>query len=333
MKNANDNNTPRLSIIVTVYNIEKYVNECIDSILAQDYTDYELIIVDDGSTDSGGEICDGYSGGSVSVIHTENRGVSAARNEGLAAANGEYILFVDGDDVMIDGALKSIMNRVQSEKADITTFHLDAFDDATGDVIDLNYCYDEQLIKTGTKAQIVNELLRHDSTAWGTGLNIFRADFLRENALVFSDEACGVEDCCFFLQAIKTCDSVCYIPMSLIRYRMNRQGSIMNTPNLAKLRARAEVYGEWIRYADELIADGGCGADIRVRMGNSFFYNVIQMYNKSDDKKEFFDIVNENREILKYCTDTKKRMLYMLIRLFGAKTALTTAVRGKYKSD
>lgn len=91
---------PALSIIVPVYKTEKYLPKCIDSILAQTFVDFELILIDDGSPDHCGEICDEYAlkDGRIIVIHQENKGVSAARNAGLDIARGEYIGFVDSDD-------------------------------------------------------------------------------------------------------------------------------------------------------------------------------------------------------------------------------------------
>ncbi len=91
---------PRISVIVPVYNVEKYLSRCIDSILAQTFTDFELLLVDDGSKDNSGSICDEYAkkDSRIKVFHTENRGASAARNLGLNKAFGEYISFVDSDD-------------------------------------------------------------------------------------------------------------------------------------------------------------------------------------------------------------------------------------------
>lgn len=92
--------TPKISCIVPVYNVEKYLRRCVDSILAQTFTDFELILVDDGSPDGCPAICDEYAekDSRVRVIHQENKGVSAARNAGLDMARGEYVCFVDGDD-------------------------------------------------------------------------------------------------------------------------------------------------------------------------------------------------------------------------------------------
>lgn len=89
-----------ISIIIPVYNVGKYLPECLDSILAQTYTDYEMILVDDGSTDCSGAICDEYvkKKPQIQVIHQENAGVSAARNNGIEQARGEWITFVDSDD-------------------------------------------------------------------------------------------------------------------------------------------------------------------------------------------------------------------------------------------
>ena len=93
---------PKISVIVPVYKVEPYLHECVDSILAQTFTDFELILVDDGSSDNCGKICDEYAAkdSRIRVIHQENRGVSAARNAALDAAKGEFIAFIDSDDVV-----------------------------------------------------------------------------------------------------------------------------------------------------------------------------------------------------------------------------------------
>ena len=90
----------KISVIVPVYNVEKYIGECIKSIINQDYENIEIILVDDGSNDKSGEICDEYTlkDKRVKVIHKENGGVSSARNRGIESSTGEYIAFVDGDD-------------------------------------------------------------------------------------------------------------------------------------------------------------------------------------------------------------------------------------------
>lgn len=94
------NSHPEISVIVPVYKAEKYLSQCVDSILAQKFTDFELLLIDDGSPDRCGEICDKYVGkdNRIKVFHQENAGVSAARNRGLNEAAGKYVTFVDSDD-------------------------------------------------------------------------------------------------------------------------------------------------------------------------------------------------------------------------------------------
>ncbi|SEQ23318.1 glycosyltransferase family 2 protein [Butyrivibrio sp. TB] len=110
-----------ISIIVAVYNVEQYLAECIDSILAQTYTNYELILVDDGSTDRSGEMCDEYSkkDSRIIVIHQKNGGISNVRNNGIRKSKGEYICFIDADDFVSPMYLQSLYETAIQNDANI----------------------------------------------------------------------------------------------------------------------------------------------------------------------------------------------------------------------
>ena len=101
----------KISIIVPVYNVEKYLSRCIESILSQSFTDFELLLIDDGSRDSSGAICDEYASkdARIRVFHKENGGVSSARNLGLDNARGEYVVFIDADDIVKEQYLEHLM--------------------------------------------------------------------------------------------------------------------------------------------------------------------------------------------------------------------------------
>ena len=125
--------SPKISFIIPVYNVAPYLCKCVDSILAQDYNDYEIILVDDGSTDSCGAICDEYvrimseglnglTNERIRVIHQKNGGLSVARNSGIAVAKGEYICFLDSDDYWSPNVLGSLMAQVNREKLDVLRF-------------------------------------------------------------------------------------------------------------------------------------------------------------------------------------------------------------------
>lgn len=113
---------PKISIIVPVYNVEKYVKKCIDSILNQTFKDFELILVDDGSTDNCGKICDEYSkdDSRVRVVHKENGGLSDSRNTGIELSRGEYLGFVDSDDYIAFDMYETLYNNLTLHNADIS---------------------------------------------------------------------------------------------------------------------------------------------------------------------------------------------------------------------
>lgn len=123
---------PKLSFIVPVYNVAPYLRKCVNSLLAQDYSDYEIILVDDGSTDNSGAICDEYASPSfvnsltrsvvIKVLHQPNAGLSAARNSGIKAAIGEYICFVDSDDYWEPNVLGGLMIQTERENLDVLRF-------------------------------------------------------------------------------------------------------------------------------------------------------------------------------------------------------------------
>ena len=122
----------KLSIIVPIYNVALYLRKCVDSLLAQDISDYEIILVDDGSTDVSGAIADELiaypqplpkrRGVLMKVIHQENAGLSAARNTGIAVAQGEYIMFVDSDDYLQPNVLRTLMEQIERDNLDVLRF-------------------------------------------------------------------------------------------------------------------------------------------------------------------------------------------------------------------
>ncbi|WP_227166600.1 glycosyltransferase, partial [Enterococcus faecium] len=118
-----------ISIIVPVYKVEKYLRKCVDSILAQTFTDFEVILVDDGSPDNSGKICDEYAekDNRVRVIHKENGGLSSARNAGIDVARGKYLGFVDSDDYIDEDMYEILYENLKIHDADISSVELIPF--------------------------------------------------------------------------------------------------------------------------------------------------------------------------------------------------------------
>ena len=122
-------NCPLVSVIIPVYNVEPYLREALDSVLSQTYDNLEIILIDDGSTDGSGDICDEYAlhDSHIRVIHQNNKGLSAARNAGLDVISGDYIVFLDSDDVYLPEYVSYLKEILVKEDADIVECKLKTF--------------------------------------------------------------------------------------------------------------------------------------------------------------------------------------------------------------
>lgn len=126
------------SIIIPVYNVERYLEQCVRSVLGQTFGDFEVILVDDGSTDSSGKLCDSFASrdARVHVIHQPNAGSSAARNTGIAYASGDYVLFMDGDDFWLDASfLERVSSILRQHPVDVVEFDAIKFNDGEQPVV------------------------------------------------------------------------------------------------------------------------------------------------------------------------------------------------------
>ena len=150
-----------ISVIVPVYNVENYLSKCISSILSQTYNDFEIILVDDGSTDSSGVICDKFSldYDKIFVIHKNNGGLSSARNEGLIYSKGEYITFVDSDDILHPNALEIFIDTILNTDSDIVFSDLYRF--YNYETLNLSNFDHNYSIKTFNNYQAMNILINN----------------------------------------------------------------------------------------------------------------------------------------------------------------------------
>ena len=175
---------PKISIIVPVYNTEKYLRHCLDSILNQSFQDFELLLVDDGSKDRSGKICDEYAEKDkrVSVWHQENQGVSVARNVGLEHAQGEWIYFPDSDDIVIENALE-IMMKMCVEDIDYVMCGYEVYDENGN----CSYAIPERQERVISREDALMEMFastdyRYQGYLWN---KLFKASIIRDNNLRF----------------------------------------------------------------------------------------------------------------------------------------------------
>lgn len=147
---------PEISIVVPVYNTEQYLRRCVDSLLAQSFFDIEIILVDDGSTDSSGEHCDEYArmDSRVRVVHQRNQGLSGARNTGIIAARGKYVCFVDSDDFVSPDFAEMLFHGAKETKAEIVACDFLRFSDEN------EIRHEEDALEKGWKTYSIKEAKR-----------------------------------------------------------------------------------------------------------------------------------------------------------------------------
>lgn len=233
-----------ISVIVPIFNAEKYLHRCIKCILAQDYTDYELLLIDDGSTDNSGTICDEYAikDNRIRVFHKENGGVSSARNWGLDNAIGEYIMFVDSDDYMLPGMLEVMLSTLESKKADLVICGTTE----TGGgywrpIADVNYSKNQ--LKESFVSLLHTELL---SPPWN---KIYKKEIIRSNR--FCEDISFGEDLLFNIQYLEKCENISFIKESPFYHEKENENSLVVKFNRNRLLDIEKVWVVVDRFSED----------------------------------------------------------------------------------
>lgn len=323
---------PEVSVIVPVYNVETYLRNCIDSILAQTFDDFELILVDDGSPDGCPAICDEYAriDSRVKVIHKSNGGLSSARNTGMSVAMGEYILFCDSDDYvsplwcekMIDVARKYPTSFISCELIKTAPESHITFEEVVDNhPVALSYF---ELYKRGLSGYVCNK--------------IYRSYILRENGIVFDEKCFYAEDVAFNVSYCRCCNECVVITDCLYAYVQNPE-SIMHKyrSNLLELylplfKMRLPVIAKddvcdycdnWLYYFITLFDNVFDKRNSDMKFWRKLAYNAKIMH--SDEIKFCFENATWKNEsaILKKVLRTRNYFLYYTFsRMIKAKNAL-----------
>lgn len=205
---------PLISIIVPVYNAEKTLARCLDSVLEQRFQDFEVILVDDGSQDSSGILCDQYHrmDGRICVIHQANAGVSAARNVGIEHAQGEYLLFLDSDDALEDDALRSYEAASGAGAYDVVIGSLSLIEEG---ICTRKIGMDQEVC---AGSEIWQQICTDPGIFGYAGGKMIRTGLVQSNGIVFNLHMRSQEDMDFFLSAYGFCNRFRLIPDPVYRY-------------------------------------------------------------------------------------------------------------------
>jgi len=246
----------KISVIIPVYNSEKYLRACLDSVTRQTLREIEIICVDDGSTDSSGEILRAYASRDrrVKIISQKNSGAGAARNAGLALAQGEYLSFLDADDFFAPQMLEEAYANAAENRADVIVFGCDFYDEAGGGYTECTYSIHKKLLPerqpfagTDVKKDVFKLFV---GWAWD---KLFRAEFVRANSLHFQEQR-TTNDALFVFCGVVRAERIVTLPGSYAHHRrvqgtlsVTREKSWMCFYNM--LLALRERLQEWEIYS------------------------------------------------------------------------------------
>ena len=222
------------SVILPVYNVEKYLHACVDSLLGQTFTDFEVLLVNDGSKDGSGRICDEYAEKDtrVKAIHKPNGGQSSARNMGFDHASGEYIVYIDSDDfITSDSFLADLHAKILETGSDIVLYKHAKFYDSTGKMDDCTYSL-SLTDESDTDGSLL-ELVKRDAYFGMAWIKTFRRELAVAGNVKF-DTSLSCEDMDWYFNLLSTATGISAIDKSYVAYRQ-REGSVTATVKLKNL--------------------------------------------------------------------------------------------------
>lgn len=211
------------SVIIPVYNVEKYLSTCVESVLGQTHQDLELILVDDGSTDGSGNLCDDYArkDSRIKVLHKPNGGQSTARNLGLQHAVGDFVCFLDSDDFYTVPDVLEQIAQVAEQGAEMVLFRYQKYyTDGRTDSCGISMADLQGL----SKARLLETLVKRDAFFCSCWSKSIRADILKRNNILF-DETLSCEDMDWFYQVLSFVERIQVIDQPFVNYRQ-RENSV-----------------------------------------------------------------------------------------------------------
>lgn len=314
---------PVVSIIVPIYNVEKYLEKCIHSILNQTYKNLEIILVDDGSPDRCGEICDQYAkkDGRIIVLHQKNRGLGAARNAGIARASGKYLLFIDSDDYVDAELAEKTVKLAEDENADIVIFDYLAVEAETGR---------EDLKGFKLRKNEIFSLREQPEALLITPSacnKLYRRDLFLKTGMSYPEgryyEDLGTTPK-LFLQA----ERMVYLDSAPLYYYILRNGSIIHSKNFEKnFQDKTFVFEDILRYFEECHQREMYEKELEyLAFENLYFFsskeiiladkNSLYLEKFKDYVEKYFPEMMENVYIKKYFSKKDKLFLWLMKRKY-----------------
>lgn len=297
-----------ISIIIPVYNTEKYIRYCLDSVIAQTYTNWEAVLVNDGSTDNSGKICDEYVAKDkrFKVIHQMNCGVSIARQTGLDNANGDYIIHCDPDDWIEPTMLEELLIKAKEEDAGMVICDLKEIYKNKTNTIKMD-------LPEITDGKTIQRLLVGQKLHGSCCNKLVKAEFCKSIAFHPQDIYLS-EDELYNIRLLNQNIKVCYIPKALYHYRANNQQSLCHSNDKKVIISKTKIIAEIDKFLNKEEFDNFI--EIKETILRTMFTNKLFKEMKSTFTEVHNAIICRHKE---YCFTTPLGY------------CLSTALKGRYR--
>ena len=321
----------QISIIIPVYNSEKYLRKCFDSIMNQTFTDFEVIVINDGSKDHSGEICDHYAkvDSRFKVFHKTNGGVSIARNTGIEHASGEYITFIDSDDWVDEDYLQMMMSVAITDCDLVVSGIICNYTDRKFKTLKTNDAY-----FSSNDAHQLHSLIK-SRLYYGPCNKLYKSNIIKQNKITFPQEISYGEDRIFNYHYISYVDNIQSVSYAGYHYLKLNTGSLTTTtiPNLFELE-----YSQWKMLNDVYRSKGAFNEEVQQdqytdlfwiihdnifanrKLRNGKFYKYIKQLLTTPEIcniKKFAENINYNKIIKYSILNRNSLLLYSFIKLLN----------------
>ncbi len=305
------------SIILPIYNVEAYLEECVSSIENQTFDNYEVILVDDGSKDGSPALCDRlalkYS--NIRVLHKPNGGLSDARNAGTQIAQGDYIIYIDSDDFLLSNDFLQKLSQKASNNIDLIFYKYQKYFDQSKTMATCSFSY-ENAIKGETYADKIEALVKADAFYGMAWIKAIKRSLIVEHGISFEVGLLG-EDMEWNYHVIGCANSMELIDEAFIAYRQ-REGSITTTHKEKNLTDFIYILEKWSEKIKKEVADVQLQ---RALFGSlaKYYSNLLVVYTRlADAKKKDYKARIKNLDwLLRYSMSRRPQMVYKVYRVFG----------------
>ena len=314
----------KFSIIVQIYNIENYLDKCILSVLNQNYKNFELILVNDGSTDGSYEICKNYERQDcrIIVVNKKNEGLPAARNSGIKVSTGDYICHLDGDDFWKGEYLEYLHEILKNNQVDVAFGggRFDYFDD--NNIKKKLYYRFPLKIKNVIDLQIYMMSLGHEipASAWS---NVYRRDFVISNNLYFTPGLTWSEDTDNYFNILMHVKSFLIMDRVFYCYRKSNSAAMTKSYNFKNIYSNIKVLRKWYKNYNISKLDFELKKISNIRFANTYIY-ISLFAAKADriDKEKLCQEIEKDFDLMKHCKGLGYRMIYLSYKYLGINNSL-----------